>query len=328
MAKSNTNTKKKNELIYVIAGEDESLVNFYCQQLLDKLIEPSQRATGLFDADPNQVSISEILDELRTIPFLTDRRIVLVRWADKFISNNREFLERYFDNPCPTGILILTVNKWDERTKLAKKLPDSGKLITATQPKGRQLQSRLIDYAQQAYGKKLTQDAAEILVEFAGDELPRLFSEVDKLAIFADAEKVIDVQHIESLIGHNRIYGAFAVIDACLASNVAQAMERLRNMFAEDKSAEYTIVGAFAFHLRRMFGAKALLEKGLSASDIVERLRIRGNRDGFFSQVRKMSLKQIGSAIQRLAEIDYAIKTGQTKAEVVIEQLVLKLAFK
>jgi DNA polymerase-3 subunit delta len=184
----------------------------------------------------------------------------------------------------------------------------------------------LIDYAQQAYGKKLTQDAAEILVEFAGDELPRLYSEVDKLAIFADAEKVIDVQHIESLVGHNRIYGAFAVIDACLAGNVAQAMERLRNMFAEDKSAEYTVVGAFAFHLRRMFGAKALLEKGLSASDIVERLRIRGNRDGFFSQVRKMSLKQIGSAIQNLAAIDYAIKTGQTKAEVAIEQLVIRLA--
>jgi DNA polymerase-3 subunit delta len=325
MTKSDTKTKKKNELIYVIAGEDESLVNLNCQQLLDKLIEPSQRATGLFDADPNRVSISEILDELRTAPFLSDKRIVLIKRADKFISNNRDLLEKYFDNPSPTGILILTVNSWDARTKLAKKLANSGKLITVTQPKGQQLQRCLIDYARQAHDKKLTQNAAEILVEFAGDELPRLYSEVDKLAIFADAEKVVDVSHIESLIGHNRIYGAFAVIDACLAGDAAGAISRLRNMFAEDRSAEYTVVGAFAFHFRRMFNAKVLLKEGHNPYEIAGKLRIWGNKDGFFTMLGRMSLEQIGAALQKLAAIDYAIKTGQTKAEVAIEQLVLEL---
>jgi DNA polymerase-3 subunit delta len=325
MAKSDTKTKKKNEFVYVIVGEDESLVNFYCQQLLDKLIEPSQRATGLFDADPSRVSISEILDELRTMPFLTDKRVVLVRRADKFISQNRELLEKYFDSPSPTGILILTISNWDTRTRLAKKLPGIGKLVTVTQPKGRQLQRRLIDYARQAYGKKLTQSAAEILVECIGDELARLYSEVDKLALFADNEKVIDVQHIESLIGHNRIYGAFAVIDACLAGSSADAISRLRNMFAEDRSAEYTVVGAFAFHFRRMFNAKVLLGEGCGPADIAGRLRIWGNKNGFFAMLGKMSLERIGTTLQKLAAIDYAIKTGRTKAEIAIEQLVLGL---
>jgi len=325
MTKSKIGTKKRNEFVYVIAGEDESLVSLYCRELLDKLIEPSQRATGLFDADPNQASISEILDELRTAPFLADKRVVVVKRADKFISNNRDLLEKYFESPSPTGILILTVNNWDARTKLAKKLPSSGKLITVTQPRGEQLLRRLIDYARQAHDKKLTQNAAEILVEFAGDELARLYSEVDKLAIFADTEKLIDVSHIEALIGHNRIYGAFAVIDACLAGNSAGAIARLRNMFAEDKNAEYTVVGAFAFHFRRMFNAKVLLEEGLNPYDIAGRLRIWGNRDGFFAMLRRMSLKHIGAALQKLAAIDYAIKTGRTKAEVAIEQLVIGL---
>jgi len=328
MAKSKTSTKKKNEFVYVITGEDESLVNFHSQQLLDKLIEPSQRPTGLFDADPKDVSISEVLDELRTVPFLTDKRVVLVRWADKFISQNRELLEKYFESPCPTGILILTVSSWDTRTKLARKLASSGKFIKVAQPKGRQLQRRLIDYARQAHDKKLTQNAAEILVEFTGDELPKLYSEVDKLALFADAEKLIDVQHIESLIGHNRIYGAFAVIDACTAGDSTAAIVRLRNMFAEDRSAEYTVLGAFAFLLRRMFNAKVLFEKGYNPYEITSRLRIWSNKDGFFAMLGKMTLQQIGSALQKLAATDYAIKTGRTKANVAIEQLVLKLAIK
>jgi DNA polymerase-3 subunit delta len=322
---SNPDANKAPRPIYVIAGKEDSLLNARGRELLDELLEPSQRATGLFSVEGDAVSASEVLDELRTAPFLTERRVVVVKDADKFISENRQLLERYFDNPCPTGILVLTVTNWDTRTKLAKKLPGVGKLISVTQPKAWQLPGRLIEYASDAHGKNLTGDAAELLIELTGDTLPRLYSEIDKLATFADAEKVIHVRHIESLIGHNRIFDAFSVIDACLAGNVARAVEKLRNMFAEDRTAQFSIVGAFAFHFRRMFNAKVLLVKGVRPAEIANRLRIWSNKDSFFAQLRKMTLKQIGENLQQLAATDYAIKTGRTKAEVAVEQLVLKL---
>ena len=321
----NSKVKPKRELICVIAGKEASLVNAECNKLLGELLEPQQRPLGLFNADPAEVSASDVLDELRTTPFLTERRVVLVKGADDFISENRQLLEKYFDNPCSTGTLILTVNNWDARTKLAKKLSSVGKLFTVTQPKPWQLPPRLMQYAGDAHNKKLTKDAAELLIELTGDDLPRLYGEIDKLALFADAEKAITVSHIESLIGHNRLFNAFAVIDACLVGDVAKAVDRLRSMFAEDKSAEYTVVGAFAFHFRRMFNAKVLLEKSVRPAEIANRLRIWSNKDSFFLQLRKLSLKQLGENLQHLADIDYAIKTGRTKAKVAIEQLVLKL---
>ena len=317
---------KKFKPIYVIAGKEESLVNEKCREMLDELVELSERATGLFNADPKEAEAADILDELRTAPFLSDKRVVVIKGADEFISQNRELLEKYFDNPCPTGILILTVNSWPGNTRLAKKLPNTGKLITVTQPKAWQLPGRLVKYTSDAYSKRLSKDAAELLVELTGDDLVRLYSEIDKLALFADSEKTITIEHVEKLIGHNRLYNAFAVIDTCLAGDAGAAVERLRNMFASDRSTEFTVVGAFAYHFRRMFNAKVLLDKGVRPDAIVKRLRIWGNKDGFFSQLHKMSLKQIGDGIQQLAEIDYAIKTGQTKPQVAIEQLVLKLS--
>jgi len=314
-----------NEAIYVIAGKESCLVNSECQRLLEQLLKPQQRLTGLFTADAAATPASEVLDELRTVPFLTDKRVVLVKNADDFISNNHLLLEKYFDKPCPTGILILTVDSWPANTKLAKRLSKVGKLISVSQPKPWQLPHRLVEYTSDAHGKKLTTDAAALLIELVGDEVTRLYSEIDKLALFAYAEKTVTAGHVESLIGHNRIFGVFAVIDSCLAGNAGQAVARLRNMFAEDKSAEYTVVGAFAFHFRRMFNAKVMLEKGIWPGEIVKRLRIWGNKDSFFSQVRKMSLRQIGSILQRLAAIDFEIKTGRAKAEVAIEQLVLDL---
>ncbi|MDH4238985.1 MAG: DNA polymerase III subunit delta [Phycisphaerae bacterium] len=316
---------KRYKPIYVIAGKEESLVNEQCRRMLDELVEPSERATGLFKADPKEVTAADILDELRTAPFLTDKRVVVIKGADDFVSQNREILEKYFDNPCPTGVLILTVNSWPGNTKLARKLPKVGKLVSVTQPKASQLPGRLVQYASDAYSKGLSKDAAELLVELTGDDLVLLYSEIDKLALFADSEKTITTGHIEKLIGHNRIFGAFAVIDKCLAGDAGAAVERLRNMFASDKSTEFSVVGAFAFHFRRMFNAKVLLEKGVRQAEIINQLRIWGNKDSFFSQLRKMSLKQIGDGIQQLAEIDYAIKTGRTKPQVAIEQLVLRL---
>ena len=328
MAKSNPKSSKKSEHIYVIAGEDEVLVNAECEKLLNELLEPQQRAIALFNADPVSTPIAEILDELRTMPFAAEKRFVLIKKADGFLSKNRPLLEKYFDNPCPTGVLILTVNNWDSRTRLAKKLPDVGKLINVTALKSGELPGRLIKYAKEAHDKDLGRNAAEILIELTGGNAVQLYSEIDKLALFAQSEKNITAEHIEALVGHNRLFNAFAVIDAIVAGQPAKAVSRLRSMFAADRTTEFTVVGAFAFHFRKMFDAKVLLEKGLRYDDIVRQLRIFGDRNGFFSQLQKVTLKQIGENLRRLADIDYAIKTGRTKPQIAMEQLVLELAAK
>ncbi len=312
--------------VYVIVGKDKTLLSAECNRLIEKFLATAERMTGLFNADPKQILVTEVLDELRTLPFLADKRVVVIKDADKFISDNRQPLENYFDKPCPTAVLILTVGKWPSNTILAKKLHKCGKLIAVTEPKGRQLQKRLIQYASDAHNKQLSRDAAELIIELAGDQLGRLYTEIDKLAIFSEGQKEITIEHIESLIGRNRLFNAFEVIDSCLAGNSQQAVSRLREMFTADSSAEYRVVGAFAYHVRRMFSAKVLLQRGLRTDEVARQMWIRSNSQAFFEQIHKLTLKQIGSLLELLAQIDYKIKIGRTKANIAIEQLVLSLA--
>ena len=250
--------------IYVIAGKDESLVGARCQELLDELLEPGQRMTGLLSADGDEVAVADVLDELRTTPFLTDRRVVALRGADSFVSKHREILEKYFEKPATTGVLVLAVSSWDGRTRLAKMLPKVGTLIELTPPARWKLPEHLMQHAAAKHKVKLNKDAAEMLVELVGEELAQLYNEIEKLTLFALNEKVIRADHVQSLIGHNRIFDAFEVIDAMVDGQAGRAVSRLRNMFEGDKSAEYSVVGAFAFHLRRMFRAKTMLRKSLA----------------------------------------------------------------
>jgi DNA polymerase-3 subunit delta len=326
MASKTVKTQQKKELVYVIAGEDPSLVNAKYAEIIGTLVPPEERDTGLLVADADKAVIGEIFDELRTLPFLTKRRIVALRNAGDFISNNREALERYFDNPSPTGILVMTVSTWPSNTRLAKKLPGIGTLVEVKAPKGEELTRRLIDYARDAHNKTIDYRTAGLLVELAGDNLTRLYTEIDKLATYAGTEKAITTAHVESLIGRNREFDAFEVIESCLQRKTGPSIERLRKMFAEDKSAEYTTIGAFAFHIRRMFTAKKLLMEGNSQYDVAGKLRIWNNKESLFAQIKRLSLKQIGDQIQRLAETDYAIKRGQAQPRIAIEQFVLQLA--
>lgn len=318
-------TKSNIQPIYVIAGKEAALAKKVFHELLEKLLTPEQRATGLWITD-SKTPADQVLDDLKTLPFLTDRRVVAVQEADEFVTQNRSVLEGYFEAPCPTGVLILLVNSFPASTKLAKKLKTTGELISATPPKAWQLPAHISQYVKQAYDKTLAKAAAQLLVDLTGDDLGRLYSEVEKLAVFVDNKKTITVQDVEALIGHNRIFGAFEVIDAMVAGRTGQALERLRNMFAEDKNAQFTAVGAFAFHVRKMFNAKALLAKGRSVSDVTKELRIWGKTEQFFAQVRRVSLEQLSRFIQQLAEIDFQIKTGQTRAPVAIEKFVLSMS--
>ena len=319
-------SEKKEFAVYVIAGKEPSMLDLEAENLLGQLLKPEERLTSLLSTSGSRAVITDILDELRILPFLAQKRVVIVKDADKFVSDNRSLLEDYFDNPCITGVLVLTVSTWPASTKLAKKLSPEGKLINVTSPKAWQLPARLVGYAADAHKKKIGKDAAELVVELTGDNLARLYGEIDKLAIYVGSKDSISICDVESLIGHNRFFSAFEVIDCCLTGQVEKAVGRLRDMFAKDREAEYTVIGAFAYHIRRMFNAKVMLEKGQRTDAIAQQINIRSHKEQFFSQVRSLSLHRIGSLIEKLANIDYAVKTGRAKVQEEMEDLVLRLA--
>jgi DNA polymerase-3 subunit delta len=315
----------KTILIYIIFGKEDGLVALELENLINKLLTTEEKLTALLSFDGSKATISDVLDELRTLPFLAQKRVVVIRDADKFISDNRQVLEDYFDNPSPTGVLVLTVESWRADTKLAKKLADVGSLVTVKSPTQAELPMRIIRYAQDAYRKKIDRHTADLIVELTGNNLAGLYSQVDKLALFAEGKNEITISDVEQLIGRNRLFNAFEVIDSCLAGNVDKAVSRLRDMLDKDRDAEFTVIGAFAFHFRRLFNARVLFDKGTSAQQVARQLGLWHNVDGFLTQAKRLPLEKVGGFLEELADIDYAVKTGRAKVDEAMENLVLKL---
>ncbi|PKL44536.1 MAG: DNA polymerase III subunit delta [Planctomycetes bacterium HGW-Planctomycetes-1] len=319
--KNKTNTKP----VYVIAGKDEFLAAEQVMALVNQLLTPEQMQMCLWKAEADKVTAAEVFDDLRTLPFLAQRRVVVLSGADDFVSNNRDLLEKYLESPAASGVLILVVSKWPSNTRLAKALPKAGELIEIGEMKSKELVPYIQNYAREAHNKNLSYNAAQMLIELSGNEPGILRSEIDKLAAYTASAKVITEKDISELVGRNRVFGAFEVIDSMTAGDTGKAVEKLRLMFGADKDAEYTVVGAFAWHFRRMFTASVMLKKS-RPDEVAKKLRIFWNQKQFFDVVKKMTLKRIGDCLRRLAEIDYQIKTGQATAQTAIESMIVELA--
>jgi len=312
--------------VYVIASKEQSSSGVECTRVIDELLKTSEKNTGLFFFDAATAEIRDVLDELRTSAFFGKTKVVVLKSADKFISANRALLEKYFESPSRISTLVLTVTVWQPNTRLAKILNKVGRLIKISGPKSWELAGRLIKYTIDAHNKRISKDAAELLIELVGDELHKLYGEIDKLALFVSDKKNITADDVESLAGRSRLFNTFEVIDTSVSGDSAGALRQLRDMFAADRSAEYTFVGAFAYHFRRMFKAKVLLAKRYAPSQIAKEVGLWRNADRFFDRLQKVSLEKISEALQQLAGTDYAIKTGRIKPQVAAEQLVLKIS--
>lgn len=324
---SKSKSKTEQASIYVISGKDGFLAGKECERLLDKLIEPDKRAMSLriIDYGSEKAEASDVFDELRTLPFLADRRVVVIKDSDEFVSVNRELLEKYFQNPSSSGVLVLVLSTWKSNTRLAKMLGGVGEHIKIGEMKRWELVKYASEYARREHGKSMSKAVAELLVELAGDEPGRVSSEIDKVVLFIGEGKTIRDCDIAEVVGNNRFFDAFGVIDAMSTGDAGQAVEKMRRMLAADRSAEFTVVGAFAYHFRQMFSGRALLDKGVSRGEVLKRCRVFYDRDGFLRRVNSMKLDKIGRMLGELAEIDHGVKSGRIRTATAMEQLVVEV---
>lgn len=300
--------------VYVVFGKDRTAILDEIDRITELVLAGADRQLSLSIYDGSAVSLADVLDELRTLPFLSARRLVIIKQADAFISENRKHLERYLDSPSSTGVLLLAPKSFASSTRLAKRTAKVGKVISFELLKGHRLCSYLADYAARRYGLVLTGGVAELLIDLVGPDSGILRSHIDKLAAYlsgpAGKTKKITAEHVNLLVGSSRHDNIFVVIDAMTSGDSAGALAGLDRLFRADRDAKYKAVGAFAWHVRRLYEARILLEASVGESAILQRVRVWSHQREFIRQVRRLRLDRIGDMLVVLANIDYISKTG------------------
>lgn len=314
--------------IYVVYGKDRRRAADTVHEIADQVLAGADVQVALSTYEGPEASLAEVLDDVRTVPFLSPCRVVVVREADSFISKYRQGLEDYLDSPGATGVLVLAAESFPKTTRLAKRAVKIGKVIACEPAKPRELPGAVVEYARTRHGLSVSPQTAVMLIELAGDDWGSLCGEMDKLAAYVGGpdggKKSIQAEDIEALVGNNRQYNVFTVIEAMTGGDAAAALARLDKMLGQDRQAEFTAVGAFAWHVRRLYNARLLVESGMADRAVTKQLRIWSQPDAFIRQVKQLSVAVVGDMLKELMRIDHASKTGVGTVRTGLEKLIVQ----
>lgn len=329
--------------IFVVFGKHRQAVAEQIEAITDRVLGSSDRQVSLTVFDGDRAELADVLDALRTLPFLSERRLIIVRDADDFIRTYRSNLEAYLDSPSSTGVLLLVPESFPGTTRLAKKAKKMGQVLSCEPVKTRDLPAYITRFAKQTHGLSLTPEAATLLIELAGDESGMLCREIDKLAAYlaVPGQKQrpvgpphterrpigqchIGVEDVQELVGKNRQYNVFDVIGAMTQGFVGKALTLLEQMLSQDRDAQYKAVGAFAWHFRRLYKGRLMLEKTIPEREIVRELRIWSQPEAFLRQLKLLRIESIADCLRTLMHIDLVSKTGSGTVRAGLEKLIIE----
>jgi DNA polymerase-3 subunit delta len=313
--------------VNILSGDDLYLKREVLHGIVRLALEGDDDASSIRRIEGNQANLADVLDELRTLPFFSKRRVVAIDEADPFITKNRKELEAYVEHASSTGVLILLVKSWPSNTKLAKMVEKHGIEVSCSTPKEGELASWLVALARDRYQCTLSPDGARLLVELVGPEPGILASEVEKLSVYVGTVAKITRDDVARMVEAGRIETIWKALDAATTGQAAQALEYLDGLLA---SGEYPIraLAGMSFSLLKLHHAGKLRAARLGLEEACKRA---GIQSWAVSGVQKQHAHLGPSRVDRIPEwlvrADMDLKGGSVlDPRVILETLLLRLA--
>ncbi len=201
----------------VFLAQETFLVEERLSQLKQKLGENASMNWAVFNVEENP-SMDEMISLCNTMPFLSEKRVVVVRNAQKLNTRQLDQLMKYLDNPCDmtTLILIMEIDKPDkELSKYMKKF--EGKARIARFESIRNISERISWIMSRAllHGKRIDKDAATLLADMTGgSSMWYLDSEIKKLCLYVAQAPSISGADVHDAVMRTHEPAIFAFLDA------------------------------------------------------------------------------------------------------------------
>ncbi|MFQ5740681.1 MAG: DNA polymerase III subunit delta [Acidobacteriota bacterium] len=263
---------------------------------------------GVFDLrkDP----IEELLNTARTLPWMGERRWIYVRNADA----EAKAIGRYLKRSSSRTVLIL-----DSRKK-----PAGWPRLPTIQMPDRLDPVRWILQRARSQGYEMERQAALSLVEYVGEDLQRLDSELEKLFLWKFELREIDPEAVREMVFQTREHDIFALIGAVAERDSKKALLILNALFRAGMSPQQ-ILSMLYWNFRRLLVAKELLERGHPFQAIVRKLKIWSYR-GRENEIRGASHRRLTGVLLGLRQTDRLCKSTSLDEKIHLEQLIIDIS--
>ncbi len=255
--------------VYAVFGDDPFLRREALLAIEKAVLPDEDRELSIVRFAGDRATLADVVDELRTLPFFSKRRLVIVDGADPFVTAHRKDLEDYVQHPPSSGFLILSVKTWTASTNLAKLVEQVGISLDCKAPQEKSLVAWLVQFAKSRHHTQLDTEAAKLLLELVGPEVGLLASELEKLSVYVGERAMIETDDVVLMVGAGRIGTIWKALDAATSGRPQVALELLDKLLAAGEQ-PVMMVAAMASSLLKTHHAGYLRRTKLSLAEACE----------------------------------------------------------
>lgn len=240
----------------------------------------------------------------------------MVESVERWKAADLEAVEEYLKRPAPTTVLALVGDEVKRDSALAKAVAKAGEVLVFDLPKrGRKADlPRWVEAQLKERGVVIDSEAARSLVDLVGQNPDELASEVDKLATWAEGERIGEREVVE-LVPARAETPPFDLTDAWGRRDVSGALAASERIVERSGDATRDVLlrvtGLLTAHVGRVRNCRRLDAQGVPPAAAAQQL----NRNRFYvqklyEQAGNFSEDELDEAVVRLAELDLALKGG------------------
>lgn len=313
-------------MLYLFHGPDE-FARSEAIHALRARIPPDLADLNITNLEGRRLKIDTLAAACEAMPFLADRRMVIVADALKHTKagKERDELRTYLERvPAICDVLFVEQEDVDRRSTLYTYLKKVGEVVECPHREGAEL-VRWLNERAKLLAARLEPAAAQRLIDLAGNDGRTLINELAKLATYVGRNGRIAVREVDLLIQDTSEQNLFSFLDDLSMRRRTAALRGLRALLEEGQAPTYLLF-MLARQVRIMIGVQELVAQRVRPDDIAARLGqkpfvVRKTLD----QVRAFKAGELERIHDRLIELDQATKTGKIQAEVGLEVLVLEI---
>ncbi len=327
--------------VILIKGDDPALLSQTMQKYVGELVGDGDRGLMVEEVtepaygEPGDLTLGPLVNAAQTLPFLTDRRVVVGRHLGLFSTKTTIApLVTLLEVLPETTDLVLV---WEQGSGggrlpavpkvLSEALSAVGAELVGSTPNGRG-RKKALDEMLAAAPVRLDTSAKKAIADNVGDELGQVASLMDLLVSTFGDDASLSASDVAPFLGVGADVPPWELTDAIDKGDIATALERLARMQHGGRRHPLQTLATLHTHYQR-----ALRLDGAAAGNEKDAAAVLGLTGSTFPAKKAMELsrrlgrERLQRAVQLLAQADLDTRGGTAiSGDAVMEVLVARLA--
>lgn len=300
----NSLDKGLNSCIFLLEGEDAYFREKGLSLLKNKYV--SEPTLNYVCFEGSGLNVKELYASLTAYPFMSEKRLTAVRefYPDKNALKGE--LKDYLDNPSSDSLLVILNEKPCDALKKF-----GGVTVVEC---GKADVSLLVKWMRgecAKYNVVVESEAAQKIAEYCLSDMTRIENETHKLACYVGSGGVVKTADVDALVARDTEYKIYEMTDYIGKRKFDMALSVVKDMLSKGETPQRLLSSIYNYFRRLLHVSISSLTDAEMATMLgIKEFAVKKAKD----QAKQFKVRSLKNAVDRIADCDYNIKSGNIDA--------------